>query len=165
MVFSLTFNNISVIQLPNDHDHIGPWRGRRVDRNTRPLFSFCSRCNAPTHFRNMQKWSLTARTWHSPCTALVQCQACRIISWQSPMEGSSSIRHLGTCWTALWIDLWNRPQSPVRQITFWIICNLSYRIMEDSYLCKDPFNADGGFITLGSHCFICKKTVCCTAVR
>ncbi|XP_071174274.1 cysteine-rich DPF motif domain-containing protein 1-like isoform X2 [Mytilus edulis] len=35
-------------------------------------------------------------------------------------------------------------------------------LMEDSYLCKDPFSAEGGFITLGSHCSMCQLSVCCS---
>ncbi|XP_052059916.1 cysteine-rich DPF motif domain-containing protein 1-like [Mytilus californianus] len=35
-------------------------------------------------------------------------------------------------------------------------------LMEDSYLCKDPFSTEGGFITLGSHCSMCQLSVCCS---
>jgi hypothetical protein len=52
-------------------------------------------------FRNIQNGYLTART-----------VALSIYGF-GPVSGFSYYL-LTTCWTALWIDPWNRPQSPVR---------------------------------------------------
>ncbi|XP_045166712.2 cysteine-rich DPF motif domain-containing protein 1-like [Mercenaria mercenaria] len=33
-------------------------------------------------------------------------------------------------------------------------------LLEDTYIMKDPFSSEMGMISLGSHCSLCRKSVC-----
>lgn len=56
------------------------------------------------------------------------------------------------------------PSHTVR-FTFNSLKSFSYRILEDSYVMKDPFTPDKEkFLILGSLCSLCRRSVCVGAV-